>query len=133
MIEHTTEFRVRYAETDQMGIAHHSNYIIWFELARVRLMESVGISYKNLEAEGFQMPVLEAKVKYIRYAKFDDVLKVKAAIYNKPKARIDYVYEIKNASDDIICNGSTQHAFMNKQNKAIKPPAGFLKKMNQLF
>jgi acyl-CoA thioester hydrolase len=133
MIEHTTEFRVRYAETDQMGIAHHSNYVIWFELARVRLMESVGISYKGLEKDGFQMPVLDVKVRYIKYAEFDDVLKVRAMIKDKPGAKINYSYEITNTANEILCTGSTQHAFMNDRNRAIKPPKDFMLTMNKLF
>lgn len=132
MIQNTVNFRVRYAETDKMGIAHHSSYLIWFEMARIELMRSIGISYAQLEADGYLMPVLEVNVIYRKAVTFDQLLSITAEINKKPGAKLTYHYKIFN-DQDMICEGCTLHAFMNLNNQAVKPPKTFLEKINNYF
>ena len=101
MIQNTMTFRVRYAETDKMGIAHHSSYVLWFEMARIELMRSIGLSYAQLEKDGYLMPVLEINVQYKKAVTFDQLLNITASINQKPKARLKYNYQISNG-DEII-------------------------------
>ena len=128
MIQHTVKFRVRYAETDKMGIAHHSSYLIWFEMARIELMRSIGFSYAKAEADGYLMPVMEANIQYKKAVTFDQSLSITAEINKKPGARLQYDYKIFYINE-LICEGYTVHAFMNLQNKAIKPPKQFIEKI----
>jgi acyl-CoA thioester hydrolase len=132
MIENTIAFRVRYAETDQMGIAHHSNYLVWFELARVELMRSLGLSYADSEKAGYRMPVLEACIHYKRSVTFDQELKITASIFQKPRAKFKYEYKIFD-DHELICKGYTIHGYMNLENKAVKPPKVFLDNINKYF
>ena len=88
MIEYTTRIQVRYAETDQMKFAHHSNYIVWFELARIELMRHTGIDYARMEKEGYLLPVLEIKAEYKLPARFDEYLDIKTVIRDMPRARL---------------------------------------------
>ena len=125
-------FRVRYAETDKMGIAHHSSYVLWFEMARIELMRSICLSYAQLEKDGYLMPVLEINVQYKKAVTFDQLLNITASINQKPKARLKYNYQISNG-DEIICEGYSIHGYMNLEYKAIKPPKLFLNKMNEYF
>jgi len=133
MIEHTSEIRVRYAETDQMRFAHHSHYITWFELARINLLREVGISYANLEQEGYLMPVLEVNARFLHPAHFDDRLFVKAVIKEIPRAKLSFKYEVRNEHGELLCTGSSLHSFMNQKERAVKPPRQFLKRIKELL
>ena len=132
MIQNTVTFRVRYAETDKMGIAHHSNYLVWFEMARVELMRSIDLSYAQSEEDGYLMPVIEAYVQYKKAVTFDQFLSITASITQKPRARLKYEYKIFDAHNT-ICEGYTIHGYMNLENKAVKPPKLFLNKINKYF
>ncbi len=133
MIEHTSEIRVRYAETDQMRFAHHSHYITWFELARINLLREIGISYANLEKEGYLMPVLEVSVRFLRPAHFDERLFVKAVIDEVPRAKLSFKYEVCNEQGELLCLGNSLHSFMNQKERAVKPPRQFLKRIKDLI
>ena len=80
MLSFSTQIRVRYAETDMMGIAYYSNYFIWFEIARVHMLDEIGLSYKEIERAGYRLPVLEAQARYLQPAQFDDIVTLKASI-----------------------------------------------------
>lgn len=121
MITATAEIRVRYAETDGMGIAYHGNYLPWFEVARCALLENIGLSYKGLEADGFLLPVLEAQLRYLSPARFDDRLSITARISELPRVRIQIEYEVRR-DRQLLTTGHTVHAFMNRAGQAIKPP-----------
>ncbi len=133
MIEQTVEILVRYAETDQMQFAHHSNYIIWFEHGRIQLLKKLGFPYADLEKEGFLIPVLEVHAKFLKYAVFDECLKLKTIIPRMPTAKQFFEYEVYNAQDELICTGSSVHTFMNKENKAIRPPRALVEKLKPFF
>ncbi|MDR2981280.1 MAG: acyl-CoA thioesterase [Puniceicoccales bacterium] len=121
MITASSEIRVRYAETDAMGIAYHGNYLAWFEVARVALLDKLGLPYKALDDAGFLLPVLEVGIRYIASARFDDKLTITASMSEQPRVRIHIDYTI-HLGDQLITTGHTLHAFMNRTGQAIKPP-----------
>ncbi|MDR2844653.1 MAG: acyl-CoA thioesterase [Puniceicoccales bacterium] len=121
MISASAEVRVRYAETDGMGIAYHGNYLAWFEVARVAMLDKIGLPYKKLDADGFLLPVLKVDIHYVASARFDDLLVVTASMEEPPRARIQIAYEVRNQGR-LLTTGHTQHAFMSRDGRAIKPP-----------
>ncbi len=132
MITSETKVKVRFAETDAMRVVYHSNYFVWFETSRVELLDALELPYRNLDAQGCHLPVLEAWAKYIRPAKFDDILTVKASIKERPTARIKIEYEVF-CGEQKLCEGYTIHAFVNSQGCPIKPPSYFIEKIRQYF
>ena len=126
MIESISKIRVRFGETDGMGIAYHGNYFHWFEVARIDLLDHIGVTYKSLEKEGYILPVLEAQAKYHRSAFFDDRLIITAQIQPFSRLKLSIHYQIKS-SNTLICQGKTLHAFLDsKSHKPTKPPKRFL-------
>lgn len=125
MLTASREIRVRYAETDKMGIAYHANYFTWFEVARVNMLEELGIPYRDLEAEGFLLPVLACKAKFMSSAFFDDLLLVTAVMAEPPLARIELTYEVRRG-EELLCTGSTTHGFVTKEGELTRPPARFV-------
>lgn len=112
--------RVRYAETDQMGIVHHSVYPIWYELARTDLSKLAGFPYSKMEEEGVLTPLVELNSKYIKPAFYDDELIVTATVSKLTPARVVFSYEVfKKDSDKPINTGYTIHALVNKDMKPI--------------
>lgn len=112
--------RVRYAETDQMGIVHHSVYPIWYELARTDLSKLAGFPYSKMEEEGVLTPLVELNSKYIKPAFYDDELIVTATVSKLTPARVVFSYEVfKKDSDKPINTGYTVHALVNKDMKPI--------------
>lgn len=108
-----TKVRVRYAETDAMGVVYYGNYALYFEVGRVEAMRELGTSYKVLEDMGIGMPVVSMESKYIRPAKYDDLLTVVTYIKEIPKARMCYEYEIFNQHNVLLHKGATTLAFLN--------------------
>ena len=132
MISAITEVRVRYQETDQMGVVYHGNYFTWFESARIELLDQLECSYQELEKSGYLLPVLTCEARFIKPAKFDDRLQVTALIKTSPLARIEIFYEVRR-NQELLANGSTSHAFVNEVGKLIKPPKDFLDKAKKNF
>jgi acyl-CoA thioester hydrolase len=121
-----TYITVRYAETDQMGIAHHSHYPVWFEAGRTDLIKKMGISYGQLEKDGLMLPLIELTCKYKSYCKYEDKIVVQSFIKNITFTRITFGYNIKNtAIDSIISSGETIHFFTDYSLKPVN-----LKKYN---
>ncbi|GAA0891307.1 thioesterase family protein [Fulvivirga kasyanovii] len=134
MFEQTTQVRVRYAETDQMGYVYYGNYATYFEVARVESLRSLGLSYKELEDQGVMMPVLENKSKYLAPAKYDELLTIKTTIKKKPAVRIQFDYEIYNESDKLIHIGETVLVFVDmKTGKPCLQPEVMAKLLNPFF
>lgn len=128
---HRTKLRVRYGETDKMGIVYHPNYYIYFEEGRAELLRKNGnMSYKDMEESGVMMPLIETHCKYILPAKYDDELIVETSVKNMTVVRITFFYKLMRAEDEVvIANGETSHAFVNKEGRPIN-----LKKRNpELF
>ena len=117
---------VRYGETDQMGVVHHSNYLRYFEVARLEWLSALGVSYASMEKEGLIMPVIDVKVTYKTPALFDDSLTIYIFLRELPRVKIIFSYEIKNQKDEIVCNGETTLAFLNaKTRKPVRCPEEF--------
>ena len=132
MLTSSTTIRVRYAETDAMGITYHANYLPWMEIARVNLLNEIGLPYRKIEELGFFMPVLEAHLKYLRPCRFDDEVEIRLAIKEKPLVRLRVDYELWRGQD-LLLKAYTLHAFMNRNGEAIRPPEIWRNKMNEVF
>ncbi len=127
MIEHWTEVRVTYAQTDQMMGVHHSRYFEYFEIGRTELFRSFGYSYKEFEDSGFMLPLVEAHIKFLQQAKYDDILKIRSFVDGDSRIKLTVKYQIF-VEDRLICEGSTIHAFVKKENfRATRAPEHFLK------
>ncbi len=113
MFTYETKIRVRYAETDQMGFVYYGNYATYYEVARVEALRSLGLTYKKLEESGVLMPVVENRSKYIRPAKYDDLLTVRLKIPALMKKRITFEYEIYNERGKLIHTGSTTLTYID--------------------
>lgn len=110
-----------YTETDQMGFVHHSNYLNYFEMARIEWLNSIGFSNAGLERQGIVMPVVSVQVNFKFPAFFDDPLRIKLTIERIPSASIKVDYAIINDTDKEITNGSTTLAFLNREtNRSIR-------------
>lgn len=107
-----TKIVVRYAETDQMGIAHHSNYAIWYEAARTEFIKNLGISYSDCEKRGLMLPLISLECHYKKPALYDEVLLISSFIDKLTPVRMSIKYEVrKEGSDEIIATGKTSHVW----------------------
>lgn len=122
---HTARIRVRYKETDQMGLVYHANYFTWFEVARIELLDELGCPYVELEKEGFLLPVLSCNAAFHLPAFFDDRLDVEVKVEEMPLVRIKASYEVRR-NTDLIATGATQHAFVTGTGKVVRPPQSFI-------
>ncbi len=132
MIESRSQVTVRYAETDMMGIVYHGNYLPWFEVGRTTLLKECGFPYRDLEAQGFMLPVIELGVKYQRPALYDDQLTIITRLKERPTLRIHLEYEVRR-DDELLVTGFTTHAFINRSGEPVRPPAALTAKMKELF
>jgi acyl-CoA thioester hydrolase len=134
MYSHEVQIRVRYAETDQMGYVYYGNYSTYYEVARVEALRNLGISYKELEETGVMMPVLENRSKYIRPAKYDNLLTVKLFLKNKPATRIRFEYEIYNEENTLLHIGETTLVFVDmKTGRPCEAPAHLMEVLESYF
>ncbi|HOF09793.1 MAG TPA: thioesterase family protein [Opitutaceae bacterium] len=132
MIQAQAEVVVRYAETDMMGVVYHGSYLPWFEVGRTHLLRQHGVVYRQLEAEGFLLPVLEVGVRYLRPARYDDTITIVTTLREKPVLRIRLDYEVRRG-DELLATGQTTHAFIDRNGRPVRPPAVFAQKMDELF
>lgn len=127
MYIHKTKIRVRYAETDQMGVVHHSTYAIYYEQARTEALRNLGVSYREIEQKGIMLPVISLNVEYIRPAKYDDLLTIDTILSEVPSSKILFKYETYNEQQVCINKGVTVHAFINTQtNRPCRVPQWLL-------
>lgn len=96
------EVRVRYSETDQMGVAYHAHYLQWAEVGRTELMRLHGLRYRDLEARGCRLAVAEARVRIVRSARYDDLLRVTATVTGAGSRKVDFSYRIERADDGVL-------------------------------
>lgn len=122
---HVTTIRVRYAETDQMGLVYNAHYLTWFEVARTEFLRSLGLTYRETERRGFFLPLREAGVKYLKPAHYDDVLTIRTRLGARPGARIRLEYTV-NRDTTIVATGFTEHPVTDTNLKPIKPPPELL-------
>lgn len=125
-----TNVKVRYAETDQMGVVHHGNYPQYLEIARIDWLESLGISYKTMETEGIMLPVFELKLKYHKPVTFHENLKIKTRLRELPNVKIIFDYSIYNERDELVTSATSVLVFMDSRTrKPIRCPEYILKKL----
>lgn len=111
-----TKLTVRYAETDQMAIVHHSNYPVWYEAGRTDFTEAMGMPYSKIEEEGVLFPLLELHCKYIQAAKYGDVVIVETSITKLSIVKVEFSYKVYRESDGVLLNtGSTVHGMVTKE------------------
>lgn len=132
MIVSQTQLSVRYAETDMMGVVYHGSYLPWFEIGRTTLLKEQGLSYRQLESEGFFLPVLEIAVKYLRPALYDDLITIVTTMDEKPTLRIRLSYKVLRG-ETLLASGQTVHAFIDAEGRPVRPPPSFTAKMDEIF
>lgn len=132
MIQSRSEVTVRYAETDMMGVVYHGSYLPWFEIGRTNLLKEHGLAYRQLEAQGYRLPVLEVSAKYLRPALYDDVLTIVTTLRERPLLRIRLEYEIHRGGE-LLATGATVHAFIDRTGRPVRPPPSFAERMAGLF
>jgi acyl-CoA thioester hydrolase len=115
--------RVRYAETDQMQVAYHANYFVWFEVGRTDLLRQLGWSYREMELAGFQLPVIEAHCEYLRPARYDDEIEIRTTGRLMSAVRVRFEYEAVRRSDQVVtATGRTLHATVNTAGRPCRLP-----------
>lgn len=123
-------FRVRYAETDQMGVVYHGNYAQYLEMGRVEWLRSFGISYKKMEENGIMLPVISLALNFKKSAVYDDLITVITRLKSTPSVRIEFDYEIYNEADEILVQANTVLVFMDRvKNKPVKCPDYLLEQL----
>ncbi len=115
-----TSIRVRYADTDQMKVAYNGVYFTWFEIGRTEMIRETGLTYGDIEKTGILLPVIEAGVKYLKPARYDDVLSVRTTIENQKGIRIRFRYELFR-DDELLATGFTEHVFSDTNLKPVRP------------
>jgi len=134
MFEHATKIRVRYGETDQMGYMYYGNYAEFYEVGRVEMLRSLGLTYSGMEESGIKMPVLELKCKYLKPALYDEEITVNVIMEKMPGIRIHFRYELFNEKQELINTGETLLVFINMQtNRPCLPSADFLERLKSFF
>jgi acyl-CoA thioester hydrolase len=119
----SSTIRVRYAETDQMGIAHHAEYFAWFEVARTDLLRACGTTYRQMEADGVRLPVIEASARYLKPVLYDDVLEVRTEVTGVGGARVGFAYEVRReGTEGPLATGATEHATVDMRGRPRRIP-----------
>jgi acyl-CoA thioester hydrolase len=118
-----TRLRVRYAETDQMGVVYYANYLVWMEVGRVELCKKLGFDYRDMERDGILMAVAEANCRYLSPARFDDEVVVRTWIEDANFRVIKFAYEMRTAEEDRkLASGFTRHLLVDRQFQRIRLP-----------
>jgi acyl-CoA thioester hydrolase len=134
MYESITSITVRYGETDQMGQVYYGNYSLYYEIGRVEAVRQLGYSYKQMEEEGYIMPVAEMYARYIRPARYDETLTIKTIIKEMPSRKMTFYTEIYNAENQLINSGYTTLLFVDKQhNRVCSPPRKLTEALKPFF
>lgn len=125
--------RVRYAETDQMGVVYHANYLVWFEVGRVELLRSLGFDYKQIEADGFGIAVAEATARYKMPARYDDELLIRTRVRAMSGVIIKFGYEVLRAADGaVLAEGETTHVVVDREMKKSRLPEKYATAMQAM-
>ena len=127
---HQTKIKVRYGETDQMGVVYHGNYAQYLEIGRLEWLTALGVSYKEMEANNVMLPVVSLSINYKKSACYDDVLTISTTLLKRPTASIEFNYEIHNSSGELLTTAHTKLAFINmKSNFPMRCPQYILDKL----
>ena len=132
MKDYEFSVRVRYAETDQMGVVYHGNYAQYFEMGRVEWLRNLGISYKWMEENGVMLPVVSLQMDYKKPARYDDLLRVKTILKSQTSVKIEFDYEIYNEQNDLLTTGYSMLVFVDmKTGRPMVPPSYVTEKISQ--
>lgn len=128
----TVREKVRFVETDMMGVVHHSNYFHWFEMARVEYLRQVGVLLTEMMADDIVFPITDVDCKYRASAKFDDYILIEAVLAEASKVKLVFTYRVlKEADGTLLATGSTQNVFTNNQGKIIRLPDKYFNKLHK--
>ena len=124
MREFEFKVRVRYAETDQMGVVYHGNYAQYFEMGRVEWLRNLGLSYKFMEENGIMLPVVSLTMNYKKPARYDDLIRVKTIFKSQRSVKIEFDYEIFNEKEELLTTGTSMLVFVDmKTGRPTLPPS----------
>jgi acyl-CoA thioester hydrolase len=119
----SSRVRVRYAETDQMRVAYHANFFVWFEVGRTDLLRQIGWSYREMEQAGFQLPVIEAHCRFLKPARYDDEIEIRTVGRLVSAVRVQFEYEAVRVADEVIAaTGQTLHAAVTPAGRPCRLP-----------
>ncbi len=122
-MRHRYALRVRYGDTDKMGVAYYANYLRWFEVGRAELLRALGLSYREVEEGGIFLPVVEARCRYLRPARYDDELAIETAVEKLGRASVRFAYRVVHAGDGaLLAEGSTEHCFLDEGGRPVRMP-----------
>lgn len=134
MYQAKTQVRVRYAETDQMAYVYYGNYATYYEVARVEALRQLGFDYAALEDQGVMMPVLDLQCKFLKPAKYDEILTIVVSIPKLPSVKMFFEYEVLNSSGAMINTGSTTLVFLDKESqKPVRAPESLISVMKSFY
>ncbi len=130
---HEFKVRVRYSETDQMGVVYHGNYAQYFEMGRVEWLRNIGISYKWMEENGVMLPVVSLSMNYKKPARYDDLITVKTIFKSQSSVKIEFDYEIYNEQGELLTIAHSVLVFVDmKTGRPMTPPDYIIAKMEEL-
>jgi len=132
MLSATTSIRVRYQETDKMGIAYHGNYFTWMEVARIELLDSIGCPYKELEANGYLLPVIRCECEFKSPARFDDIIDIEVRMPKLDQVRLNLEYSLRKG-ETLLAMAKTTHAFVDLSGRVVRPPDQFVQKVKKVL
>lgn len=133
MNTHQFTTRVRYAETDQMGVVYHGNYAVYFEMGRVEWLRNLGVSYKKMEETGIMLPVVSLTMNYKKPARYDDLLTVTTRFKSQTSVKIEFDYEIHNEKGELLTTGHSVLVFVDmRTGKPTLPPDYITEKLKNL-
>ena len=119
----TSTVRVRYAETDKMGIVYYANYLIWFEIGRTDWLRDTGWTYRSMEEDGIQLPVIEARCEYRQGARYDDEVEIRTRARKLSPVRVQFDYEaVRRADGAVLASGYTVHASVDGSGRPVRMP-----------
>ena len=120
---HGFEIRVRYGDTDQMGFAYYAHYLRWFEIGRAEMLRSLGTSYHSVEQGGVWLPVLEARCRYHKPARYDDQVVIETGVLELRRASVRFGYRVVREADGVLlAEGTTEHPFTDPSGRPMRPP-----------
>jgi len=123
-VSSSSTIRVRYAETDQMGVAHHGEYFTWFEVGRTDLLRGLGMTYRDLEQQGLRLPVIEAQARFYSPAYYDDLLEIRTRVTGLTGVRVSFAYEVhRSGTLRALAVASTAHAAVDPSGRPRRLPA----------
>jgi acyl-CoA thioester hydrolase len=123
--------RVRFAETDQMGVAHHSAYVVWFESGRVEWLRERGLSYREFEADGVSLAVSSLTIRYRRAARFDDLLRIETRLVTLRSRGCSFAYVVLSDEGERLAEGESEHVATDRQGRAVRIPEPWASRLHR--